>query len=251
MTHKNTKTTSLLRRTGLIGGAAAIAVTAGTAMAAAPANAATSSASVWDRVAQCESGGNWSTNTGNGFSGGLQFTASTWKAYGGTGSAQNASKAEQIRVAKKVLQGQGPGAWPVCSQKAGLTRANGGAASAGSSSTSTAGSSSTSTTSYSQSSTAKKSYTATTPKKAYSSYTAQKSVAPKAATVQSTPRHAATTVTNVKGSGKYVTVKSGDTLSKLADANGVDSWQSLYSLNKTQVQNPDLIFVGEKLELPA
>lgn len=243
MIHKNTKTTSLLRRTGLIGGAAAIAVTAGTAMAAAPANAATSSASVWDRVAQCESGGNWSTNTGNGFSGGLQFTPSTWKAYGGTGSAQNASKAQQIAVAKKVLKGQGPGAWPVCSKKAGLTSANGGAASAGSSSTST--------TSYSQSSTAKKSYTATTPKKAYSSYTAQKSVAPKAATVQSTPRHAATTVTNVKGSGKYVTVKSGDTLSKLADANGVDSWQSLYSLNKSQVQNPDLIFVGEKLELPA
>ncbi|WP_277627910.1 peptidoglycan-binding protein [Arsenicicoccus dermatophilus] len=82
---------------------------------------------VWDRVAACESGGNWNINTGNGFSGGLQFTASTWRAYGGTGSAQNASKAEQIAVAKRVLAGQGPGAWPVCSRKAGLTRGNGGA----------------------------------------------------------------------------------------------------------------------------
>nr|WP_253272698.1 transglycosylase family protein [Arsenicicoccus sp. oral taxon 190] len=84
---------------------------------------------VWDRVAACESGGNWNINTGNGYSGGLQFTPSTWRAYGGSGSAQNASKAEQIAVAKRVLQGQGPGAWPVCSRKAGLTRGSGGAAS--------------------------------------------------------------------------------------------------------------------------
>ncbi|GMA20310.1 transglycosylase family protein [Arsenicicoccus piscis] len=85
---------------------------------------------MWDRVAACESGGNWSINTGNGFSGGLQFTGSTWRAYGGSGSAHNASKAEQIRVAKRVLAGQGPGAWPVCSKKAGLGRSNGGASSA-------------------------------------------------------------------------------------------------------------------------
>ncbi|MFJ3220136.1 transglycosylase family protein [Kitasatospora sp. NPDC086801] len=82
-------------------------------------------ASTWDAVAQCESGGNWSINTGNGFSGGLQFTPSTWKAYGGTSyaaQANQASKAQQISVAEKVLAAQGPGAWPVCSQKAGLSK---------------------------------------------------------------------------------------------------------------------------------
>ncbi|MEV7778949.1 transglycosylase family protein [Kitasatospora sp. NPDC088351] len=82
-------------------------------------------ASTWDAVAQCESGGNWSINTGNGFYGGLQFTSSTWKAYGGNAyaaQANQASKAQQISVAEKVLASQGPGAWPVCSQKAGLTK---------------------------------------------------------------------------------------------------------------------------------
>ncbi|MFB7616365.1 transglycosylase family protein [Kitasatospora sp. NPDC056181] len=81
--------------------------------------------STWDAVAQCESGGNWSINTGNGFYGGLQFTSSTWKAYGGTSyapQANQASKGQQISVAEKVLASQGPGAWPVCSQKAGLSK---------------------------------------------------------------------------------------------------------------------------------
>ena len=79
------------------------------------ANAA--SGSTWDRLAQCESGGNWSTNTGNGFSGGLQFTAGTWRANGGSGSAHNASRDEQIRVAENVLHSQGIGAWPVCGRR--------------------------------------------------------------------------------------------------------------------------------------
>ncbi|MFJ1708185.1 transglycosylase family protein, partial [Kitasatospora sp. NPDC088346] len=76
-------------------------------------------------VAQCESTGNWSINSGNGFYGGLQFTNSTWAAYGGTSYAPQAnlaSKAQQIAVAEKVLASQGPGAWPVCSVKAGLTK---------------------------------------------------------------------------------------------------------------------------------
>lgn len=70
----------------------------------------------WDGVAACESGGNWNTNTGNGYYGGLQFSQSTWTANGGSGSPQSASKAEQIRVAENTLQSQGPGAWPVCGQ---------------------------------------------------------------------------------------------------------------------------------------
>ncbi|MEV6134474.1 transglycosylase family protein [Nocardia sp. NPDC051990] len=70
----------------------------------------------WDGVAQCESGGNWGINTGNGYYGGLQFSQSTWAANGGAGSANNASKEEQIRVAENVLATQGRGAWPVCGQ---------------------------------------------------------------------------------------------------------------------------------------
>ncbi|MEV0109173.1 transglycosylase family protein [Nocardia sp. NPDC050799] len=77
---------------------------------------ATAASGNWDAVAECESSGNWSTNTGNGFYGGLQFTQSTWEANGGNGSAANASREEQIRVAENVLATQGPGAWPVCGQ---------------------------------------------------------------------------------------------------------------------------------------
>ncbi|WP_392468834.1 transglycosylase family protein [Arsenicicoccus cauae] len=102
--------------------------TAGTANAA--------SVGTWDRVAACESGGNWSIATGNGFYGGLQFTRSTWLGYGGGAyapTANRASKAQQIAIAERVLAGQGPGAWPVCSRRAGLTR--GGAAAPASRST--------------------------------------------------------------------------------------------------------------------
>jgi len=79
-----------------------------------------SSGSVWDRLAKCESGGNWSINTGNGFYGGLQFTPSTWRAFGGTGMPHNASRERQIAVAKKVQAGQGWGAWPGCTAKLGI-----------------------------------------------------------------------------------------------------------------------------------
>jgi len=71
----------------------------------------------WGAIAACESGGNWSTNTGNGFSGGLQFSQGTWDAYGGgqyASSAAGASQSQQIAVAQRVLAGQGIGAWPVC-----------------------------------------------------------------------------------------------------------------------------------------
>jgi len=73
----------------------------------------------WDAVAMCESGGNWSANTGNGFYGGLQFKPATWVANGGKGSPQDAPREEQIRVARNVLQSQGIGAWPKCGGPAG------------------------------------------------------------------------------------------------------------------------------------
>jgi len=71
----------------------------------------------WDAIAQCESGGNWGISTGNGFSGGLQFTSSTWHANGGSGSPSSASREEQIRVAENVLHSQGIHAWPVCGRR--------------------------------------------------------------------------------------------------------------------------------------
>ncbi|OLZ74144.1 hypothetical protein AV521_00095 [Streptomyces sp. IMTB 2501] len=99
----------------------------------APAVSRAASATTWDRVAACESGGNWSTNTGNGNYGGLQFTQPTWVAYGGTAYARRADlagRAEQINVAEAVLARQGPGAWPVCSVRAHLTRDGGQSATA-------------------------------------------------------------------------------------------------------------------------
>jgi resuscitation-promoting factor RpfB len=76
----------------------------------------------WDRIAACESGGNWAANTGNGYYGGLQFDHGTWAAYGGTAYANNAngaSKAQQIAIAEKVKADRGGyGAWPVCGKKA-------------------------------------------------------------------------------------------------------------------------------------
>jgi resuscitation-promoting factor RpfB len=81
----------------------------------------TPAGSVWDRLAECESGGNWSINTGNGFYGGLQFTLSTWRAYGGTGMPHEASREEQIAVAERVQDAQGWGAWPACTSKLGIS----------------------------------------------------------------------------------------------------------------------------------
>lgn len=90
------------------------AIALGAASTAIPANASSVN---WDAVAQCESGGDWSINTGNGFYGGLQFTLSTWAANGGSGNPANASREEQIRVAENVLASQGIGAWPVCGSR--------------------------------------------------------------------------------------------------------------------------------------
>lgn len=108
----------------------ALAGSASVAGGLAAAGTAHADGSVWDRVAACESGGDWSINTGNSFYGGLQFTRDTWLAYGGGAyapTANLASRSAQIAVAQRTLAGQGPNAWPVCGPRAGLTRANGGA----------------------------------------------------------------------------------------------------------------------------
>ena len=111
-------------RTSVTALAAAGALTGAVGLA----TSAGASSTVWDRVAACESGGNWSINTGNGFYGGLQFHPQTWTGFGGgryAPFAHQATKAQQIEIAQKVLRVQGPNAWPVCSRRAGLTTANG------------------------------------------------------------------------------------------------------------------------------
>ncbi|MEU2351308.1 transglycosylase family protein [Modestobacter sp. NPDC049651] len=181
----------------------------------------------WSGVAQCESGGNWSINTGNGYYGGLQFSQSTWAGYGGTAYAARAdlaSPAQQIAVAEKVLAGQGIGAWPVCGKK--LTGGTTAAAAA-----------------------------APAPKAAPAPAPAPKAApapqaapAPKAAPVQER-QPAASRATRqapaAAATGSY-TVQSGDTLGKIAAKNGT-SWQSLYAKNRGVVSNPNLIYVGQLL----
>jgi LysM repeat protein len=112
------KNSSMTRVRTLRGGALVLGATAlGIGVLAGPASAATHD---WSGVAQCESGGNWSINTGNGYYGGLQFSSSTWQAYGGGQYAPRADQAtadQQVAVAEQVLAGQGVGAWPVCGKR--------------------------------------------------------------------------------------------------------------------------------------
>lgn len=94
-----------------------------TVRSSAPTAPAAPDGSVWDRLAQCESGGNWAINTGNGFTGGLQFVRSTWLGAGGGAYAPDAhlaSREQQIDIATRVLASQGWGAWPGCSSMLGL-----------------------------------------------------------------------------------------------------------------------------------
>ena len=203
--------------------AAALSVTGIGLSALNPAPAHAASLSTWDALAQCESSGNWSIDTGNGYYGGLQFSMRTWAAYGGTGSPANASKAEQIAVAEKVLAGQGWKAWPACSAKLGLTGGGGGAAAPAAVA-------------------ARPAPAAVTPAPAAPPAPAARPSAPAPA------RHAAP----VQLSGKTYTVASGDTLAKIAAQLSVPGgWESLADANANIISNPNLIFPGQVLQLPA
>ncbi|MFG1783460.1 transglycosylase family protein [Rhodococcus oryzae] len=120
-TGRHRKPTNTRRNAAKVVVTGAVLGAAGAAFAA-PANAAPDSD--WDRLAQCEAGGNWGINTGNGYQGGLQFSPSTWNAHGGgqyAATANQATREQQIAVAEKVLASQGWGAWPSCSSSLGLT----------------------------------------------------------------------------------------------------------------------------------
>ncbi|MFI1924864.1 MULTISPECIES: transglycosylase family protein [unclassified Streptomyces] len=218
---------------------ATLAGVTGVAIAAplmAAGNASAATASEWDAVAQCEAGGNWSINTGNGYYGGLQFSASTWAAYGGTAyasTADQASKSQQIAIGEKVLAGQGKGAWPVCGT--GLSGAAYNGSSADSSGSGSSGSSSSGSSS--------------------SGSTSSRSTEEQSAS-RSTDRPAASkTVTTPtgkkvkKGDGEYKVVK-GDTLSSIAEKHKVKGgWAKLFELNKDIVTDADLIYPGQQLHL--
>jgi resuscitation-promoting factor RpfA len=201
-------TSTIIRR--LIGVIAAVALALGiAAVSSAPASAART---VWDRVAACESGGNWKINTGNGYYGGLQFSSRTWLGFGGrkyASSAHRASKAEQIAIARRVLASQGPGAWPVCSRRAGLTKSNG---------------------------KANRSATPATNPGVKSKATTKKAVVKKAPARPS--------------AAKTVRVKSGDTIGKIANRYSVKGgWKGLWKLNRKTVKNPNHIRVGQLLRV--
>jgi murein DD-endopeptidase MepM/ murein hydrolase activator NlpD len=171
----------------------------------------------WNKVAACESSNDWNINTGNGYYGGLQFTRSTWEAYGGTRYAPRAdlaTKDQQIAVAEKVLDGQGPGAWPACSVRAGLTRGG------------------------------------DTPdiRPAGTGDSAEKKSSGSGSVADVQPQ---TTPQSRAGTAEMYTVVRGDSLSAIADAQRVQGgWRGLYTANRKAIgSDPDLILPGQRLRL--
>ncbi|MFD8736852.1 transglycosylase family protein [Streptomyces sp. NPDC059618] len=216
---------------------AALAGVTGVAIAAplmAAGNASAATASEWDAVAQCESGGNWSINTGNGFYGGLQFSSSTWAAYGGTAyasTADQASKAQQIAVGEKVLAAQGKGAWPTCGTGLSSTPYAGGSASSAPAAPSASSSSSGS-----------QSAPATRTTEQHAARSAERPAVQKTVTTPTGKKVK-------KGDGEYKVVK-GDTLSSIAEKKHVKGgWQKLFKLNKDIVADADFIYPGQQLHL--
>lgn len=205
--------------TTLAAGLSAVAL-AGVAFAA-PATAAPYDG-VWDRVASCESSQDWHIDTGNGYYGGLQFSSGTWLGFGGgkyAARADLASRAQQIEVARRVLAGQGPGAWPVCGPRAGLTQASGGATSA--------------------------------PLPAVAGQDGQprrKHVRKHVRKASHKPVHK--TSPKPAGNPSYQ-VQPGDTLIKIARRLGIEGgWATVFQANHGQIGNPNLIRVGQILSLP-
>ncbi|MFF3835142.1 transglycosylase family protein [Streptomyces sp. NPDC002458] len=207
---------------GVTGAAVAVPLMGATGASAA-------SVDTWDAVAQCESGGNWSINTGNGYYGGLQFSQSSWAAAGGTqyaARADLASKDQQIAAAEKLLDLQGPGAWS-CAGAGGLT--NDGVDPGVDTGASKNGD--------------------TDPQAAPERKAEQPTTRSEKRTA---PEKTVTTPTGEKvekGDGEYK-VKAGDTLSKIAEAKKVKGgWEKLFKLNDDIVDEADLIFPGQQLHL--
>ncbi|MFP8942061.1 transglycosylase family protein [Streptomyces fenghuangensis] len=209
---------------------ASLTVTAGGAGIAIPLIGATAAHAapeeIWNKVAACESSGNWNINSGNGFYGGLQFKQSTWQEFGGTAYAPRADLAtrdEQIAVAERVLDGQGPAAWPVCSTRAGLTWEHRGSGTTAETASGTEG----------------------------NQPRTQTQAQTRAQTRAGTSKPAAKPADKPSDGGRTHVVAGGDTLSGIADEHDVrGGWQALYERNRTVVGgDPDLIFPGQRLNL--
>ncbi|WP_406469581.1 LysM peptidoglycan-binding domain-containing protein [Streptomyces hirsutus] len=233
----------------------AVAGVTGAAVAAplmAAGNASAATASEWDAVAQCESGGNWSINTGNGYYGGLQFSASTWAGYGGTahaGTADQASKAQQIEIAEKVLAGQGKGAWPVCGKGLSNAAYSGGGSTEGSgnqiSGNQSSGNQDSGSSQQSQQQESPKQNTEAAPERSAEQKASRSDERPAAKKTVTTP----TGEKVEKGDGEYKVVK-GDTLSSIASEHDVKGgWDKLFKLNDDIVEEADLIYPGQQLHL--
>ncbi|MFE9658969.1 transglycosylase family protein [Streptomyces sp. NPDC005955] len=239
---KPSKATRIVTLAGVTGAAVAAPLLTATSASAA-------TAAEWDRVAQCESGGNWSINTGNGYYGGVQFSASTWAAFGGTKyapTANLATKAQQIEIAEKVLAGQGKGAWPSCGVGLSSTPYGGGAAEQPKPQTQQP----------QQSAPVQQAQ----PKQQQPQQTEQRAsraedrapAAPAQPAKPAAPTKTVETPTGkkvAKGDGEYKVV-SGDSLSAIAEAEGVKGgWQKLYELNDDIVDDADFIYPGQQLHL--
>ncbi|MEV0263213.1 transglycosylase family protein [Streptomyces sp. NPDC050617] len=202
------------RETAALAGAVLLAPLALLA-ASGPAEAADSG--VWDRIAACESGGNWHVNTGNGYYGGLQFSAGTWRAHGGgayAATADRASRAQQIAVASRVQATQGWGAWPTCSARAGAYGKAPGHLTAKAAPRS-----------------APKTFRKAAPDTGHRSPTYR------------ADRHRST------AQGGHYTVVAGDTLGSIAAAHGT-GWHALHAANRAVIgPNPNLILPGQRLVL--
>lgn len=216
----------------------------------------------WDALAQCESGGNWSINTGNGFYGGLQFTQQSWNGVGMSGSPATATRAQQIEAGERLLAIQGWGAWPACSAKLGLYGKTGAAPTYTEPTTTVAAQSQTQQT-----------YTAPAAQAAPVAPAAQAApaaveapaaapaapVAPAAPAVEApaaapaveAPVAAAPVAAPKAAAGTY-TVVPGDSLSLIAAKLGVaGGYQAIAAANTDIIYNVDLIFPGQVLTIPA
>ena len=216
----------------------------------------------WDALAQCESGGNWSINTGNGFYGGLQFTQQSWNGVGMSGSPATASRAQQIEAGERLLAIQGWGAWPACSAKLGLYGKTGAAPTYTEPTTTVAAQSQTQQTYTAPAAQAAPVAPAAQAAPAAVEAPAAAPAAPAAPAAVEAPAAApaapaveapaAAPVAAPKAAASTYTVVPGDSLSLIAAKLGVaGGYQAIAAANTDIIYNVDLIFPGQVLTIPA
>ena len=213
----------------------------------------------WDALAQCESGGNWSINTGNGFYGGLQFTQQSWNGVGMSGSPATATRAQQIEAGERLLAIQGWGAWPACSAKLGLYGKTGAAPTYTEPTTTVAAQSQTQQTYTAPAAQAAPAAAPAAPAAVEAPAAAPAApVAPAAPAVEAPAAPAAAPAVEApvaaapKAAAGTYTVVPGDSLSLIAAKLGVaGGYQAIAAANTDIIYNVDLIFPGQVLTIPA